>query len=167
MRLYPVTCAIDVEAHHVDRFRQPIKKSAYGTRVPQIRENIGRVLTSPIQNVQNWITTPPPRGLSWTQHWKDKPGGKFTDKIQALNVDKDLLTQNNSGRRSFVNSLQANGGVVMQVVPPATHIWEMSVNGAGITDGTRNTFSSTVSNTQQKNGGTQIQIRSTYRAIPQ
>ncbi len=148
----------------LDQFQRPIRDSAYGSRTPQIRENIGTVLTSPIPAVQNWITT----GLSWSPNWIDKPQGTFTDRIEATNVDKSLVVVTApGGRRAFHAQLQNQGGVLMQIVPPATHIWQLSVNGVGIVDGTANTFSSTVAATRQQGGGTQIQIRSTYQAIPQ
>ena len=152
----------------LDQFQASIHNSAYGTRMPQIRENIGTVLTSPIPTVQAWILSPPPAGLSWSTNWVNKPTGNFTDKIQALNVNKNLVVVTRpGGRRMFHNVLQAPGGVLMQVAPPATHIWQMSVNGAGIVNGTSNTFSSTVSLTRQRGGGTQIRIRSIYQANPQ
>ena len=152
----------------LDQFRASINESAYGTRVPQIKENIGNVLTSPIQKVQTWINAPPPTGLSWTSNWRDKPRGRFTDRIQARGVNKDLFVVTTpSNRRMFHQTLQNTGGVLMEVTPPASHIWLMSVNGAGVVNGTLNTFSSRVIDTQVKNGGTQIRIRSTYRANPQ
>lgn len=152
----------------LDQFQASIHDSAYGARMPQIRENIGTVLTSPVPTVQAWILSPPPAGLSWTNNWINKPAGNFTDRIQALNVNKNLVVVTlPGGRRMFHNILQAVGGVLMQVAPPATHIWQMSVNGVGIVDGTRNTFSSTVSRTRPRGGGTQIRIRSIYQANPQ
>ena len=45
----------------LDQFRASIHDSAYGTRMPQIRENIGNILTSPVPAVQTWIRTPPRR----------------------------------------------------------------------------------------------------------
>lgn len=152
----------------LDQFQASIHNSAYGTRMPQIRENIGTVLTSPVPTVQAWILSPPPAGLSWSANWVNKPTGNFTDRIQALNVNKNLVVATlPGGRRMFHNVLQAPGGVLMQVAPPATHIWQMSVNGAGIVNGTSNTFSSAVSQTRQRGGGTQIRIRSVYQANPQ
>lgn len=152
----------------LDQFRASIHDSAYGTRMPQIRENIGTVLTSPIRSVQTWINTPPPVGLSWTRAWINKPRGTFTDMIQALNVNKNLVVVTApGGRRMFDPVLRTPGGVLMQVAPPATHIWQMSVNGAGVVNGTLNTFSSAVSQTRLRGGGTQIRIRSIYRANPQ
>jgi len=152
----------------LDQFRAPIHDSAYDTRTPQIRENIGNVLSSSIPPVQAWIRPPPPAGLGWTPTWKNKPGGTFVDKIEALNVNKNLVVVTaTGGRRMFHPVLQAQGGVLMQVSPPATHIWQMSVNGTGFVNGTANTFSSTVANTRQHGGGTQIQIRSIYQANPQ
>lgn len=152
----------------LDQFRASIHDSAYGTRMPQIQENIGTVLTSPIPAVLTWIRTPPPAGLSWTPTWINKPRGTFTDKIQALAVNKNLVVVTiPGGQRMFHNVLRAPGGVLIQIMPPATHIWQMSVNGAGIVNGTLNTFSSTVSQTRLRSGGTQIRIRSVYQANPQ
>ena len=152
----------------LDQFNTSIHDSAYGTRMPQIRENIGAVLTSPVPAVQTWITMPPLAGLSWTPNWINKPAGTFTDRIRALNVNKSLVTVRLPGNRlAFDPALRAVGGVLMQVAPPATHIWQLSVNGAGVVNGTLNTFSSMVSQTRLRGGGTQIRIRSVYQANPQ
>lgn len=158
----------------LDQFQASIHDSAHGTRMPQIRENIGTVLTSPVPRVQAWILTPPPAGLGWAPTWVNKPAGTFADKIEALDLNKDLVVVTASGglcrpgnRCMFHPVLRALGGTLMQVAPPATHIWQMSVNGVGIVNGTLNTFSSTVSRTRPRGGGTQIRIRSVYQANPQ
>ncbi len=148
----------------LDQFRNPIKDSAYGTRTPQIRENIGTVMTSPVPPVQAWIAN----GLQWSPNWTDHPDGTFTDRIEATDVNKDLVVvpfPGFPGRRMFAANLQAVGGVLLNLTGP--HVWELSVNGAGVANGTANTFSSTVVNTRPRGGGIQIQLRSTYRVVPQ
>ncbi len=144
----------------LDQARRPIRESAYAGRKPQIRENIGNVLTSPIPAVMAWIRN----DLNWTRDWKDKTGGRFTDRIQALDISKDPFTQSVAGRVSFHPSLQVVGGVLMQVMPPATHEWQLSINGDAIAVGTRNPFSSVVNATRQGQG-VEIQVRSTYRVV--
>ena len=102
----------------LDQFRRPIKESAYDTRMPQIRENIGLVLTSPVPAVQNWINT----GLRWSPNWINKADGTFTDRIEATNLNKDLVVVVAPGnRRMFHAVLQNQGGVLMNLTSP--HIW--------------------------------------------
>jgi hypothetical protein len=146
-----------------DQQRKSIKHSAYAGVLPQIRENIGTVMTSPIPNVNNWITN----SLSWTMNWKSKPGGKFTDKIEAYSADKSLVVVNppaNPNRRIFHGELRnaANSGVLMHVPPPLHHIWFLGVNGHQSAEGTQNDFSSVVHNRQPAGGDIQIQLRTRY-----
>lgn len=153
-----------IDYRMLDQFRAPIHDSAYGSRTPQIRENIGRVMTSPLAPVQAWITTT----LHWSPNWLDKPGGTFTDRIEANGLDKAMIIvpfPGFPGRKMFDSSLQQVGGVLLQLSSP--HVWQLSVNGDGIADATANAFSSTVSQTRPWGGGTQVQFTSTYAAHPQ
>ena len=146
-----------------DQFREPIKGSAYGTRMPQVRENIGNVMTSPVPPVQAWITN----GLHWSPNWGDKPDGTFTDRLEALDVDKNLVVvpfPGFPGRRMFAANLQKANDVLLRLTAP--HDWQLSVNGAGIADGTANTFTSTVSDAQKHGGGIEIQLQSIYQVVP-
>ncbi len=146
----------------LDQFRDPIKKSAWGNRMVQIRENIGAVMTSPLPRVRNWINN----SLNWTQNWKNKPSGKFRDRLEATRMAKYMLLNANSppGRRQFDPSLVQTGGIMMNL-GGRTHIWEASVNGNLPTTVTENTFNVTVANTRQARGGTEIQFESSYAVV--
>jgi hypothetical protein len=146
----------------LDQFRDPIKKSAWGNRMVQIRENIGTVMTSPLPRVRNWINN----SLNWTQNWKNKPTGKYRDSLEATRMAKYMLLDANSPlrKRQFDPSLVQTGGIMMNL-GGRTHIWEASVNGNLATPVTENTFNVTVSNTRQTNGGTEIQFNSSYTVI--
>lgn len=148
-----------IKYHLLDQFNEKIKESAWGARMVQIKENIGNVMTSPLPRVQNWINTI----LSWTRNWKDKPSGKFKDRIKATRIFKDILLDVNAppGRRQFAPSLLQNGGTMMNL-DGNFHIWEASVNGNLPTAVTRNTFEVTVSDTRPRGGGTEIRFDSTY-----
>lgn len=142
----------------LDQFREPIDQSAYAGKTPQIRENIGRVLTSPLPTVAAWIQAE----LSWARDWTSKPEGRFVDRIEILRAPKDVFVQTVAGRRSFHPPLQAVGGIAMHIPGGSTHQWELSVNGVGAVAVTQNTFTSVVDSTRSQGGGIQIRIRSRY-----
>ncbi|MCK4786454.1 MAG: hypothetical protein KAV87_22035 [Desulfobacteraceae bacterium] len=150
----------------LDQFRETIKYSAWGSRMVQDRENIGRVLTSPIPSVRTWIQN----DLSWTENWRDKPNGQINDRLRALGITKDHLLAPrdpaNPGRRRFHPDLRRQGGILMNM-GTHRHEWEASVNGeipTGMTRNvvTQNEFSVTVLDTRQAGGDVQIRLRSRY-----
>jgi hypothetical protein len=146
-----------------DQQRDSIKHSAYAGVLPQIRENIGAVMTSPIPAVNRWIRN----SLSWTRNWKSKPEGHFTDHIEAYSVNKNLIVVSppaNPGRRIFNGTLRNPGGsgVLIQVRPTRHHIWFLGVNGHQSAEGTHNDFSSIVENRRQAGGDIEIQLRTIY-----
>lgn len=145
-----------------DQQRERIKESAYAGRVPQVKENIRNVLTSSIDSVAKWIR----QELDWTPAWTDKPSGIFRDRIEARDINKDIIVETTpTGRRMFYPILQAVGGVMMHVSPPHHHIWELSVSGRNATAGTQNTFSTVTDTTRLRGGGIQIKIRSRYVVV--
>jgi len=128
-----------IDYHLQDQFRQRIKTSAWAGRKVQVRENIGRVLVSPIGTVQNWINTK----LSWTRNWKKKNNGEINDRLRVRNAPKSLIVQPTpGGQLEFIASLRTAGGVMMNV-GTNTHQWEASVNGQLPTVVTLNGFSVT------------------------
>ena len=133
-------------------------ESAYGGAMPQKRDNMLNVLTSPILPVQAWI----PIRIQWTPTWEDEPDGVFRPTVEASGMDKDLIVVTSAGQRSFHPSLRAVGGVLMQTAPPH-HQWLLSVNGQNVTAATNNVFESRVVSTRQ--GGRQIRFRTTYRIV--
>lgn len=146
----------------LDQFHDPIKESAWGTRVVQVRENIGNVMTSPLPAVRAWIQ----QQLRWTQNWKTKKNGKIEDKLRAFGLPKDvtLAPRNpaNPGRRRFHPTLRAVGGVLFNL-GTGRHEWEASVNGDHPTVVTQNQLSVVVHDTCAGPGDTNIQLRSTYQ----
>lgn len=151
-----------------DQFHEDIKGSAWENREVQIQENIGLVLTSPIPTVNQWMGA----NLNWTRPWVNKPNGRISDNLSAVQIPNNIIVVNNAGRLSFVPALQAVGGVMMHLrdpnLPPpriATHQWEASVNGALPTVVTQNTFTVTTSATRPRGGGIEIQLTSTYGVV--
>jgi hypothetical protein len=149
-----------------DQFAEPIRESAYGGATPQIRENIGNVLQSGIGTVAAWIATQ----LQWTQAWRDKPAGEFTDLLRIQEITKDVIRRavmlpggGPAGRYEFDPILQA-GGSMTQAAP--SHIWYLTVNrreGTAIrVEATHNAFDVTAFQTQPAGGGIQIRLRSRY-----
>lgn len=135
-----------------------IRRSAYAGRMPQARENIAAVLSSPIAPVQAWITA----NLEHSPDWVNMADGELRDRIRAIALNKNLIVVTENGRRRFEPSLRREGGVVMSL-GRATHIWQLSVNGNEIVDATNNTFSATVQKIEDK--AQKINVRATYEAV--
>jgi hypothetical protein len=144
----------------LDQTENLIKDSAYAGRQPQARENIGGVLTSPIPAVQSQIGI-----LEHSPDWTNQSDGVLSDRVKALDWPKDLLVVTNNGRRLFHPVLRSEGGVLMHVAPPNTHVWELSISGSGIVQATRNRFASTVTDVENQGQKLEINIRSRYRVV--
>ena len=155
-----------------DQFGDDIDESGYGGRMPQIRENIGTVMTSAIPNVQDWIDN----GLRWTSSWGDKPEGEFTDGLNAFSIPKDRIRIPNVNAMGqvlqtfqFHTELQSGTdqnptGVMMHA---DHHIWEVSVNGDSPVNVTDNSFIVRVIHKQGRpvaagGLGVEIQLESVY-----
>ena len=143
--------------------------SAFAKSQTRARENIAQVLQSPIPGVMQIIRN----NLNHSPNFTAARNGRLRDRIRVYRLNKLLLTQVIQGRRSFVTSLQTVGGVIANVPPTLTHIWEMCVrdsrgrlhSGDGTANyphGTENSFSSTVSSVRQTSFGTEIRIDTTY-----
>jgi hypothetical protein len=149
----------------LDQQGRSIRESAYAGRLPQVRENIGTVLTSPIPDVRDFIANE----LSWTPNWKSKPGGEFTDRIEVWNMDKaDVVVSPNPGRQVFHTILRddapgnPDSGVLMHVPAGSHHVWHLGVNENETAEGTQNDFSSVVVRRRPHGGDIQITLRTRY-----
>jgi hypothetical protein len=149
-----------IEYDILDQTENPITDSAYAGRQPQARENIRRVLTSPIDAVREQI-----RRLKHSPNWTNQSDGVLSDRVQASNWDKDLMVVRENGRRLFHPVLRSEGGVFMHVAPPNTHIWELSISGKGIVQATQNRFASTVIQAVDQGQKMEINIRSRYTVV--
>ena len=148
----------------LDQFRDPITESAYAGKAPQVRENIRSVLTnSNIEQVRTWIQS----ALHSTDQWKTKKNGKLVDMLQAQAIPKSMFTVSPGGRRQFHSSLQSVGGVFLSLSGNQSHEWQLSISGAAIHTGTRNSFSVTTAARQEVSGSVEVKIRSQYQVRTQ
>ena len=147
----------------LDQDRELLQQStAYGERVPVVRENIKAVLTSPLPAIQSWIAT----GLKHTADWIDKPGGEIDDRIEITGLNKDYLVVPKTTPWRFSALVDHVGGVVMEIPAGSSHIWFLGVKDPkapgivwGVKPGTNNTFSSTVTAIQTAGRGASRRVR--------
>ena len=75
----------------LDQTRRPIRESAYAERVPQVRENIGNVLTSPIPDMAAWIRAYDPTRL--IHYESGRPGPEVSDVYSVMYPNLDMMKQ--------------------------------------------------------------------------
>ncbi|KAA3611576.1 MAG: hypothetical protein DWQ01_05665 [Planctomycetota bacterium] len=139
----------------LDQSGQSLRQSAYGGAVPQARENIAEVLGSPLQRMLEFLQL----NLRHNPDWIDVSSGNLYDRIQGSRLSmKWLLTEDGDWHPSLFQPK----ATVLEVVEPAFHIWELSVNGRQIVPVTQNKFRCQVWQVREKDQQTEIKVRSLY-----
>jgi len=119
----------------LDQFKKPIHDSAYGGKAPQVRENIGAILTSPLARMRTALTARRATPI-WQSGWANKKKGSFNDALKFLKLPALHLMEKLPGGWRWDPAL----GAAVLSLGNATHAWELSVSGQVAKQATWSTF---------------------------
>lgn len=163
----------------LDQFDKPISSSVFESVEPAIRENIHLSLTSTIPTLQRFIG----ESLRATREFRGKKSGRFTDRLRASELTKDLIrvTRGGPGCNTFIfhPDIRQKNSVLMQTNGRRNHhVWFVSVlpelaeaEARRVAEtlkasGTRNPFTVMVIDTTAALAGPKIKLESVYRVVP-
>ncbi len=158
--LFPV---YRIDYRLLDQFRRPIHDSAYGTRTPQIRENIGNVMTSPA-GARAGLDQQHPA----VEPELDRQAGRHLHRPHRGDRHRQEHDRRALPGQSRPPDVRPRAPERGRRPAPADRAPLLAAlrQRRGRRGRTANTFTSSVSAVRPQGGGRQLQFTSTYRANP-